>query len=1287
MVIMLLIGGIMDSWADQRRLDYVFTQKMIWEVLGQDSGTFVDSGIRSQYNDFKNDINSKITNMQAKPSFNGNQIEIDAGDSIVLTDSKGLLKDYDTIDKTTSGIRFQHKYGENTLTITVSENCDVEDFVLTDYLAKTWGLIKAESVDHDTQIYFDFPTHLQDQLYCLNFNDPVTLTVGLKINLCGNLELTKTNTNQDLVDGSIFNVRGPNGYNQDHEVKNGKLLIEKLRKGTYTVKEILAPEGYVVNVDKFTVSILPNQTTTQSIVNEEPTGTVSIIKKDKETGAKAQGDATFNGAIYNLFADEDIYNVAKTVKHYSKGDLVATRTMDKDGRTADITGLNLGKYVLKENKAPSGYLIDNTTYNIELKYKDQNTRVITNSTTSNEIVKKMQIHIFKAGIKTQSGEVPGLAGAEFTLKLKSDIEKALAQGYTYTEIWGGIDQDGNTVKVNSSRVQAAQVIAPTYDIIVTDEDGNAYSSKLPYGTYIGKETKTPKDYYTATDFSFSITQDESEIIEIGKKVKDIFINNEQIESYIKIVKRDLKTNKVVSLSSTTFQILADEDIYDRATGKIIFKKNEAITQKIGSTTYNTFTTNADNLVVPANSYNSKNDSKGSTMTPLTLPVGSYRINEIKIPTGFLQLDALVKFKIENIRDFDTDIDGDFIKEITVKNEQPTGTIIIDKSISLRSNADKSLIDIKDLSGIKFKLEAKDNVIDMSDGSTIYAKGQVIGTYNVDKNGDLKIENLPIGSYLLYEWETLPGLVLDDTIQEIKFTQTDTTTKVYTQTKTIENKTTFIEFSKTDITGEKEVVGSHIEIKDKDNKFVDSWVSTDETHKIEGLTVGETYRMVETQAADGYVIAVDVEFIVKNTSEIQKVTMVDKQVKVSKTTITGDKELKDAELQVEDMQGNIIDKWVSTDEEHFVNGLKEGEKYKLVETIAPDGYVVATEIEFTVSLDKETQKVQMIDKQVKVSKTDVTGEREVPGCELEVMDKDGNILDSWVSSTEEHYVKGLKEGEKYTLAEKSAGHGYVIATMIEFEVSLDKETQKVKMIDKQVVISKTDLVTGEEVEGAELEVQDKNGKTIDKWTSSKEPHYVSGLTEGETYTLIEKTAPYGYYTTENIVFTVSFEKDIQKVEMKDAPILKNVRVEKLDETTKEHIKSNKFAFGIFADEDCKDLIMEVGANTDEGTALFSDLRYGTYYIKETKAPTGYKLSDQIVKIEINDTGVYADGVLLEENSNTYSFEYYNSLLPVIQTGDRNILPILLAIGSLVGISVILVKIIRDKKRNNNRKSGK
>lgn len=311
-------GGILAGDMVNVKMDYVFTQQYIWEALGQTNATFIDGSIQSQYSNFKNNINSQINNMKKRPSFDATTITLDAGETKTITDTNGVLQDYGSIDKTKDGIRFQHNKGENTLKITVPENCTLESLNISDATFKEWGMVKADTEDHDTTIYFTFEEGVQNQLYALHYNDPVTLRISLKINLLGNIELTKTNTNNDLIDGSIFNVTGPNNYNKDFTVRNGKLLIEKVRKGTYKIKEIFAPEGYVLDSNTYTVEVRPNETTHQTVVNEEPKGKITIIKKDSETGNVAQGDATLENAIYKVYANEDIFNVAKTKNSIQK---------------------------------------------------------------------------------------------------------------------------------------------------------------------------------------------------------------------------------------------------------------------------------------------------------------------------------------------------------------------------------------------------------------------------------------------------------------------------------------------------------------------------------------------------------------------------------------------------------------------------------------------------------------------------------------------------------------------------------------------------------------------------------------------------------------------------------------------------------------------------------------------------------------------------------------------------------------------------------------------------------
>ena len=898
----------------------------------------------------------------------------------------------------------------------------------------------------------------------------------------GSIEITKTNTNADLIDGAIFNLKSISfdGYEENITVSNGKLKVDNLPVGTYELKEIQAPDGYLLNKTVYTLTVNKDQTTTQTVVNEEPTGSIDLTKEINSDLTDGNiGDAFLQGNKYTLKAKEKITNKAGTVTYFEKDAVVDTQVTDEQGKLT-FDNLHVGKYYIEESKSNESLVLNPNDIDVSIDYEGQNVSKILRSTNTDNRVNMQKIQIHKFGEKdSESGILNGLAGAEFTFKLKSEVDQV------------GWDN------------------AKTYDVITTDKNGKANTKYLPYGTYLVRETKTPQDYMTAPDFTVSITKDYSEYEDI-EQIKIIDINNRPYTTQLKIVKKDLDTGKTVTLNSATFKVKAREDIVSN--GKVIYKAGDTIKQKISGKWYDSFTTNADNIVVPDGSFEIDGEM-GSVVLPLQLDAGKYYIDEIKTPTGYLALESRVEFDIENIRDYDKDEDGDPILEVIIKNDKPVGELIVNKSVDLNGEADLSLVNIDDLSSIKFRLTAKEDIIDPADGSIIYAKDATVGEYNLSKDGKLTVSDLPMGVYELQEIATLDGLVLDGTKHEVKFEQSDLTTKVYTVTQNLINKPTEVEISKKAATGEDEVIGAKMSLFDNDGNKIAEWISSDKPYMIEGLKVGQKYILKEDLAPLGFNLAQDIEFTVSNTDEIQKVKMIDTVTEVSKVDEQNTL-LKGAKLQVVSTKTKqIVDEWTSGD--HI---------FDITEDIKVQLEAGETVSDIFVSPDDDSSTLYRIMPNVRTN--DYTLMLQANGeTSYYNIDLDGNET--------AHMIQGLIAGEEYVLREIQAPNGYATAPEQKF-VAGEEEDISLMMIDEdtKVEISKQDITTQKELEGAHLQVKDVNGNIVDEWVSGKEPHIIKNLTVGKTYTLIETIAPEGYKIAQSIQFTIEDTGEVQKIIMYD-----------------------------------------------------------------------------------------------------------------------------------------------------------
>ena len=267
------------------------------------------------------------------------------------------------------------------------------------------------------------------------------------------------------------------------------------------------------------------------------------------------------------------------------------------------------------------------------------------------------------------------------------------------------------------------------------------------------------------------------------------------------------------------------------------------------------------------------------------------------------------------------------------------------------------------------------------------------------------------------------------------------------------------------------------------------------------------------------------------------------VELSKADLTDGKELPGASLHVLDSTGTVVEEWISTEEPHMIRGLLVGETYTLVETKPADGYTTAESIEFKVEDTAEIQKHQMLDDvtKVEISKTDMTDSKEVPGAKLTILDKDGKVVESWVSDKDPHMVEKLPVGT-YTLREEQAPDGYLVAEEVSFEVKDTGEIQKVEMKDARptgkLILKKTDAEDGSPLAGAEFELRiKKSGKVVATLVTDEEGAATSGdipiatykdgkMKKEIEYILVETKATDGYVRSEkeeSVVFTYQDDK--------------------------------------------------------------------------------------------------------------------------------------------------------------------
>ena len=935
---------------------------------------------------------------------------------------------------------------------------------------------------------------------------------------------------------------------------------------SYSIREIQAPELYLRNSEdtytftfKFTNDKEEKVNFSHTFTNKRVNATIDLVKEDSKTGNSAQGDAVFEGAIYGLYAREDINHPdGRSGVLYKKDEQVATLTTDNAGK-ASVSNLYLGKYYLKEITPPVGYLLDEEEHDVKCNYEGDQVETVKRNTVSKEDVIKQPFQLIKAADNDKT-DADLLKGAGFSAYLISSLTVKDDGSYDFTNATPTVlTEDGKTE-------------------MFTDERGYACSIPIPYGRYIVRETTTPHNFMPIDDFIVTVTENSS-----TPQVWRVLLDDE-FKAKLKIVKQDDETKQPVLLANTEFKV------YDLDAKKYV----EQVTTYPNTVVHKSYFT----------------DENGYLILPESLKCGNYRIEEVSAPDGYTQNTQYVEIKVDKNTAYQMDsVSGDAIITVTYENHPVKGKLVIHKSgETLKSFKKDFVYEETSLEGAEFEIYAAEDIFtpdhqvdEQGNRHVIYAKDTLVKTVTTNKNGEAVIKDLPLGKYRVKETKATSGFVLNPDSQEVSFIYKDQ------NTPEIEEK---LEFS-----NERQKVELSVEKQDA------------ETGKaLKGATFG-LYNKEAISSGD--------KVIVKADTLLQEITSNEK----GKAAFTLDLPLG---------------------------------RYYLKELQAPAGYVSSDEIlEFDATYqgqDVKTIKLKSVKKNqpttVEVTKADITTGTELDGASMSVLDKDGNVIDSWTSVKDSpHVIKRLQVGKTYILREELAPYGYLRATDVEFTISDTAEVQKVKMEDEvpvaRLLVNKKgefldsvslldnakgmiehlfNYVTGNltdvtfNVYAAEA-IRAADGVSADYYAADELVGSITtdgnGIAQMDNlplgrYYIVEKETSHGYVLDNEPRYVDLTYRD------QDTPLVtysadwQNARQRVQVEVLKKEKDSDKVLsgaiFGLYAADDivsskgkvllAKDTLIELKTTDEEGKIQFAaDLPVDSrYYIKELAAPDGY-VTDQ------------------------------------------------------------------------------
>lgn len=805
----------------------------------------------------------------------------------------------------------------------------------------------------------------------------------------------------DFEEGAEFQIylRSNGSYDKCKDDEHSTLTIDKkgsaktasaLAYGTYVLhqtktgaKDTEKIDDQIIEIGKDITSEGLNYKTYTYLYNNKPfEAYLKVVKKDGDTD-KTVLKANTKYQIYKVNKDG---SETKVVQQYSNGNKLVdidTFVTDESGEIMTVKALKSGTYRIYETDSASGLVIKDKY--IDVTIGSQNPDYTSWTDTEGNSHALVTVHYVNKEAKgkltlTKSGEMlksfssyasnpennkfvfntDYLKGQKFTIYAAEDIVTQDNQGTNW------FDKGEKVATVTTGN--GAEFTKQCSDITTStvDDETGAVTIYLPLGKYTVKEEETLYGYVipdkNTWDIEFKWNDAKTDVVSNSTKDTDkegnLNIKNERAKADVEINKKDMTAD--LGVADTVFNFYTKNDIYN-ADGELLLKADELVTtvktDKNGKAAINT------DLPIMSEGYNKAEDKTG-------LNSGDYYFVEDRISNSYYIDKTPVDIHLE-YKD---------AKTAKIKAEAKK----LNKATEVNLSKVK-LTDSTELAGASLKvIDDKGNEIiswvsGNADSIKITDKADELGYRNLRAtmvNGNLVINGLLQNAvYEMTETRPADGFATAESIR-FKLTEGNANGEVTTIATVIgndgsesvqpENKvvmkddTIKVNFSKTKITGSKELPGCKLEITDENGNVIEKWTSGKKPYIVEGkLVAGKTYKFTETRPADGYATAESIKFTVSDTGEVQKVRMKDDTIKVEilKTDKKNNKKLPDAEFTFKLDGKKVVT--VKTDKNGVakIDGkLIAGKTYDVEETKAPEGYKTVPAFKYKV---KDTGKVQTI----------------------------------------------------------------------------------------------------------------------------------------------------------------------------------------------------------------------------------------------------------------------------------------------------------------------------------------